>query len=199
MGALFDGLASTAPVVNGASIRLVADDSEIRQSRLIDSTPTTTSCRRPDRQRTFTDPLSGVAITTAGLRYRYGGAYRGQGKGPLPGHGAPGGTHRLHRDVLEDGLTATPAVATGHERGRRGQVRIFRDDVLVATVAGSATSWSDPDRVPGATYSYRIKAIDWSTWLALGHDRGADVRPEAGNHDRLVRRSGRWHGAGHGQ
>jgi len=37
---------------------------------------------------------------------------------------------------------------------------IYRDAVLVATVAGSATAWSDFSLSPGTTYAYTVKAVD---------------------------------------
>jgi hypothetical protein len=160
---LFDGFSSTSPVANGASIRLVADDAERRQSFLLDTTPSTTSFVDAPLAvgKTFTDPLSGVAITTVGIVTDAAGHPALRVKVVFPNTAPPAAPTGFTATSSVDGLTATlgwnPAVtAVGV-----ASYRIYRDDVLVATLDGSATSYADPDRIPGATYSYRIQAIDW--------------------------------------
>ena len=160
---LFDGFASTAPVVNGASIRLVADDDELRQSFLLDTTPGTTSFADAALAvgKTFADPLSGLAITTVGIVTDTAGHPAIKVKVLFANTVPPAAPTGFTAASSIDGTTATlgwnPAVTAVGVAG----YRIYRDDVLVASLDGSATSWTDPDRVPGTTYGYRIQAIDW--------------------------------------
>ena len=64
----FDAFSSTSPAVNGVIIRLAPDGGAVR-SRLIDTTPGTTSFIDAPLAvgRTFTDPTSGLTITTVAL------------------------------------------------------------------------------------------------------------------------------------
>lgn len=65
----FDNFGSTAPVVNGVSIRLGPPYGTISQSLLIDTTPETTSFSDAPLtvNKTFGDPLKSITITATGL------------------------------------------------------------------------------------------------------------------------------------
>lgn len=160
---LFDGFASTAPVANGASIRLVGDDSDRTQSWLIDTTPSTTSFTDAPLAvgKTFTDPKSGIAITTLGIVTDSAGHPALKLKVLFPNTAPPAAPTGFAATSSNDGLTATLSWTAAETAVGVAGYRIYRDEVLVATVPGSATTYADPDRVPGGSYGYRIEAIDW--------------------------------------
>jgi hypothetical protein len=160
---LFDGFASTAPVVNGASIRLVADDDDRRQSFLIDTTPSTTSFDDAPLRvgRTFRDPLSKVAITTVAIVTDTAGHPALKVKVVFPNTAPPTAPGGFTATSSADGVTSTLSWSPAVTAVGVASYRVYRDDVLVATVPGTQTGYTDPDRTPGATYSYRVEAIDW--------------------------------------
>jgi gametolysin peptidase M11 len=160
---LFDGFASTDPVVNGASIRLVADDNELRQSFLIDTTPSSTSFDdAPLRAgRTFRDPLSGVAITTVGIVTDTAGHPALKMKVVFPNTAPPTAPGNFKATSSTDGVTASLSWSPAVTAVGVAKYRIYRDGALIATVPGSATKYADAGRVPGTTYGYRIEAVDW--------------------------------------
>ena len=162
-GALFDGFASTAPVANGATIRLVADDTARTQSWLIDATPATTAFSDAPLAvgKTFTDPLSGVAITMVGIVTDAAGHPAARIKVLFPNTAPPAAPTAFTASSSNDGLTATLSWNAAATAVGVASYRVYRDDVLVATLGPSARTYTDPDRVPGATYGYRIQAIDW--------------------------------------
>ena len=63
---VFDAFSSTAPVVNGVSIRLAPPYTTITQSQLIDATPATSSFSDAALAvgQTFYDPIKGITATT---------------------------------------------------------------------------------------------------------------------------------------
>jgi hypothetical protein len=65
-GSAFDAFSVVDPVVNGVTVRLSGDLTARRQSRLVDSTPATTSFLDAPliSGMTLTDPVSGVSVTT---------------------------------------------------------------------------------------------------------------------------------------
>lgn len=162
-GTLFDGFASTAPVVNGVSIRLVADDSRRIQSWLLDATPSTTSFADAALAvgQTFTDPLSKIAITTKGIVTDGAGKPALKVKVLFPNTPPPSAPSGFTGTSSRDGLTATLSWSPAESQVGVAGYRIYRDDALVASLPASATGYTDPDRTPGETYAYRIEAIDW--------------------------------------
>jgi hypothetical protein len=64
----YDNFSPTDPAVNGVLVRLAPDKTTIAQSALLDMTPATTT--RDDAAllagQTFTDPVSGISVTTTG-------------------------------------------------------------------------------------------------------------------------------------
>jgi hypothetical protein len=162
-GGLWDGFSSTAPVVNGVTIRLVADDSQRVQSWLVDTTPATTSFVDAPLVvgQTLTDPLSGIAITTVGLVTDAAGNRAAKVKVVFPNTAAPAAPADFTATSSSDGLTASLSWDPAATAVGVASYRVYRDEVLVATVEGSATSFTDPGRSPGAAYAYRIEAIDW--------------------------------------
>ena len=160
---LFDGFSSTAPVTNGASIRLVADDTDRRQSFLLDTTPGTSSFADAPLAvgKTFTDPLSRVAITTVGIVTDAAGKPALKLKVVFPNTAAPEAPGSFTATSSSDGLTATLSWKPAVTAVGVASYRLYRDEVLLATLPGSAVEYTDPDRVPGATHTYRIEAIDF--------------------------------------
>ncbi len=162
-GTLFDGFAPTAPVVNGATIRLVGDDTVRTQSWLIDTTPATTAFSDAPLGvgKTFTDPLSGIAITTLGMVTDAAGHPAVKIRVLFPNTAPPAAPGGFTATSSNDGLTASLSWSAASTAVGVASYRVYRDDVLVATLAASARTFSDSDRVPGTTYGYRIQAIDW--------------------------------------
>ena len=160
---LFDGFDSTDPIANGASIRLVADDDERRQSFLLDTTPGTSSFDDAPLRvgRTFTDPLSGIAVTTVGLVTDTAGHNAVKLKVVFPNTPPPSAPGSFKATSSSDGLTATLSWTPASTAVGVASYRIYRDDVLIATVGGTKTAYADAGREPGTTYSYRIQAVDW--------------------------------------
>jgi hypothetical protein len=67
-GSQFETFTSTAPVVNGVTIRITSGYTTLLQTQLIDTTPTTTSFSDAPLGvgKTFIDPVTQVSITTVG-------------------------------------------------------------------------------------------------------------------------------------
>jgi hypothetical protein len=160
---LFDGFSSTAPVANGASIRLVGDDDVRTQSWLIDTTPSTSSFNDAPLAvgKTFTDPKSGIAITTLGIVTDDLGHPALSVRVLFPNTAPPAAPAGFTAASSDDGTSALLSWAPAPTLVGVATYRIYRDEALVATLDGAATSWTDPKREPGATYTYRIEAIDW--------------------------------------
>ena len=159
---LFDGFASTAPVANGASIRLVADDTVRTQSWLIDTTPSTSSFSDAPLAigKTFTDPQSGIAITTLGFVTDAAGHKALKVKVLFPNTPPPTAPADFTATSSNDGLTATLSWTVAATPVGVALYRVYRDEVLLGTVDGLTTTYTDPDRTPGASYSYRVEAVD---------------------------------------
>jgi hypothetical protein len=161
VGSNFDNFSASDPAVNGVSLRIANDWGSIIQSKLIDTTPTTSSYNDAPLAvgATFTDPLSGASIATVSIGSRtaqvtisWGG---GGGAPDTTAPSMPGSLTAAMNGATASRLTWTASSdnvgVTGYEVRRGG--------VLLATVAGSPYDDAGP-LVAGATYSYTVTAVD---------------------------------------
>jgi Gametolysin peptidase M11 len=171
VGSNFDNFSTSDPAVNGVSLRIANDWGAIIQSKLIDTTPATSSYNDAPLTvgATFTDPLSGASITTVSIGSRtaqvlisWGGG-GGGGTTDTTAPTTPGGLTAAMNGATASRLTWTASTdnvgVTGYQVRRGG--------VLLATVAGSPYNDNGP-LVAGATYGYTVIAVD-----AAGNSSGA--------------------------
>ena len=166
-GSYFDNFAATDPAVNGVTVRLAADYTTRSQSKLIDTTPGTTSFGDAPLGvgKTFTDPLSGVSITTqsvssAGATVLISLA---GGGGDAQAPTAPTNLVASSSGSTSIGLSWS---ASSDNVGVTGY-RISRNGSQVATVSG--TSWTDSGLAVATSYTYSVAA----------HDAAGNVSPAA--------------------
>jgi hypothetical protein len=161
VGSNFDNFGTSDPAVNGVSLRIANDWGSIIQSKLIDTTPATSSYNDAPLAvgATFTDPLSGASITTVSIGSRTAQV--------LISWGGGGGTTDTTAPSMPGGLTAAMNGATASQLtwtastdnvGVTGY-QVLRGGVLLATVAASPYNDSGP-LVAGATYGYTVIAVD---------------------------------------
>jgi chitodextrinase len=155
---LFDAFSALDPAVNGVSIRLAPDTSQLVQSKLLDATPETTTFTDAPLAvgRTLTDLVSGVRFTTVAV-----GTSGATVSIQLPGGGpdtqaptAPGGLAATALSSSSIGLSWT---ASADAVGVTGY-RVYRGGVQVATETG--TSWTDSGLTPSTAYAYQVVAYD---------------------------------------
>lgn len=153
-GGLIDTFLATDPVVNGVSIRLNPDTSRI-QSKLIDTTPATTSFTDAALAvgRTFTDPVSSVSITTVSVGPD--GAVVDVAWGPDAV--APSGITGLAATPQANGTMRLSWGAASDNIGVAGY-EISRDGTTMTTVA--TTSYTDAAVTAGASYTWTVRAYD---------------------------------------
>jgi hypothetical protein len=169
VGSNFDNFGASDPAVNGVSLRIANDWGGIVQSKLIDTTPATSSYNDAPLGvgATFTDPLSGASITTVSIASRtaqvlvsWGG---GGGAPDTTVPSTPTGLAAAMNGATASRLTWTASTdnvgVTGYE--------VRRDGVLLGTVAGSPFNDGGP-LTAGATYGYTVVAVD-----AAGNHSGA--------------------------
>ena len=159
-GSYFDNFGATDPAVNGVTIRLAADYSSRTQSKLIDTTSATTSFSDAPLAvgRTFTDPLSGVSVTTqsvssAGATVLIALA-GGGGGGDTQAPTSPGNLVASASGMTSIALSWS---ASTDNVGVAGY-RISRNGNQVATVSG--LSWTDSGLAVGTSYTYSVVAYD---------------------------------------
>jgi hypothetical protein len=172
VGSNFDNFGASDPAVNGVSLRIANDWGAIIQSKLIDTTPATSSYNDAPLAvgATFTDPLSGASITTVSIGSRtaqvlisWGGGGGGGSTPDTTPPTTPGGLTAAMNGATASRLTwtaSTDAVGVTGYQVRRG-------GVLLATVAASPYDDAGP-LTPGATYGYTVIAVD-----AAGNSSGA--------------------------
>jgi chitodextrinase len=169
VGSNFDNFGASDPAVNGVSLRIANDWGGIIQSKLIDTTPATSSYNDAPLAvgATFTDPVSGASITTVSVASRtaqvlisWGG---GGGAPDTTVPSTPGGLVAAMNGATASRLTWT---ASNDNVGVTGY-EVRRDGVLLGTVAGSPYNDAGP-LVAGATYGYTVVAVD-----AAGNHSGA--------------------------
>jgi cellulose 1,4-beta-cellobiosidase len=142
------------------TIRVAADYSTRSQSWLVDTTPGTTSYGDAPLAvgRTFSDPLSGVSITTvsvstsgATVSISLGGGGTGADT-QVPN--APTNLVATGTGSMTMGLSWTAATDNVGVAG----YRVSRNGSQVATTTG--TSWNDSGLTPATTYAYSVVAYD---------------------------------------
>ena len=150
--------------MTGVTIRLAPDMSVRTQSLLLDTTPATSSFNDAALAagKTFTDPVSGVSITTvsvsstgATVRVAFGGS-----EPPPPS--VPDTQAPTAPTGLAAGATAATSVsltwnASTDNVGVAGY-RVYRGAALLATVSG--TGYNDTGVSPQTTYGYSVVAVD---------------------------------------
>jgi fibronectin type 3 domain-containing protein len=151
---LFDPFSSTAPVVNGVSIRIAPDTRRI-PSQLIDTTPETTTFNDAALAagRTFTDLVNGITITTLSTSSTSASVRVQVGPDVVP-PSAPGGLTATISSPSSIALAWTEATddleVAGYIVRRNGQ--------QIANLAG--LSHVDTNLVQGTTYGYTVAAYD---------------------------------------
>jgi len=154
-GAYFDAFAGSDPVVNGVSVRYSNDWNTIVQSKLIDTTPTTTTFNDAALAvgSSFTDPVSGVTVTTVSIAAGNAVVHLDWGADTI----AP--TQPGAITVTKTG-TSTAQLTWGASTDNRGVsgYRVSRDGGSPVTV--SSTSFNDSGLNPGQTYQYSVVAFD---------------------------------------
>jgi chitodextrinase len=151
----FDNFSASDPVVNGVSLRIANDWNTIIQSKLIDTTPATSSWLDGALAvgASFTDPLVGVTVTTVSVSG--GVATVNVSWGPdVISPSQPGSLAVAMTGVSTARLTW--AAATDNVGVTGYQVR--RDGNLLNTVTG--TSFDDAGLVARTTYGYTVVAVD---------------------------------------
>jgi chitodextrinase len=165
-GSYFDNFSSTDPAVTGVTVRVAADYTTRTQSWLVDTTPGTTSFGDAPLAvgRTFTDPLSGVSVTTvsvspsgASVSISLGG-----GGSDTQAPSTPAGLSASGTGMTTMALSWS---ASSDNVGVAGY-RVSRNGSQVATTSG--TSWNDSGLAASTTYSYSVVAYD-----AAGNTSGA--------------------------
>jgi hypothetical protein len=153
-GLYFDNFSSTDPAVKGVSIRLSNDWTSIIQSKLLDATPATSSFGDAPLLpgATFTDPLSGVNITT--LSVGAGGASVQIDWGEDTS--APSTPPSLSASLTSPSSGRLTWGASTDNRGVTGY-RVSRGLTILGTV--TTTSYDDTGLAPG-TYGYSVVALD---------------------------------------
>ena len=165
-GSYFDNFSSTDPAVTGVTVRVAADYTTRTQSWLVDTTPGTTSFSDAPLAvgRTFTDPLSGVSVTT--LSVSPSGASvsisLGGGGSDTQAPSTPAGLSASGTGMTTMALSWS---ASSDNVGVAGY-RVSRNGTQVATTTG--TSWNDSGLAASTTYSYSVVAYD-----AAGNTSGA--------------------------
>ncbi|HEX8025933.1 MAG TPA: fibronectin type III domain-containing protein, partial [Candidatus Limnocylindrales bacterium] len=154
-GTSFDAFSPSDPVVNGVSVRYSNDWSTIVQSKLIDTTPATTTFNDAALApgRSFYDPVSGVTVTTVSISAGNAVVHLDWGTDTVP-PSQPGAI-----SVTKTG-TNTAQLTWGASTDNRGVTgyRVSRDGTLLNTV--STTSFNDSGLNPGQTYQYSVVAVD---------------------------------------
>jgi hypothetical protein len=153
-GLYFDNFSTSDPAVKGVSIRLSNDWTSIIQSKLLDATPGTSSYSDASLLpgATFTDPFSGVSITTVSV---------GSGGATVQIDWAADGVAPSKPSNLTASLTGatTSRLTWGVSTDNRGVTgyRVSRDSTVLDTV--TTTSFNDSGLTPG-TYGYTVVALD---------------------------------------
>jgi hypothetical protein len=156
-GSYFDTFGPSDPAVTGVSIRLSYDWSTIIQSQLLDTTPDTSSYSDAPLQvgQSFTDPLSGVTITTVSVSGGVATVNVSWGPDGI----APSTPTNV--GVASTGATTAQVTwsASTDNVGVAGY-RVYRDNVLRGTV--TTPSFNDSGLTGGQSYSYAVEAFDAS-------------------------------------
>ena len=155
--ATFDDFPSTDPVVTGVSVRLAPDFATIVQSQLIDGNPATpTFADAPfGAGLSFTDPVSGVTMTT--ITVSPGGASVSIQFPGGPDTQAPTQPGGLTAATTSSSSIKLAWTASSDNVGVSGY-EIRRGGVPIATVTG--TTYIDSGLLALTTYAYEVRAVD---------------------------------------
>jgi hypothetical protein len=154
-GTQFDNFSPSDPVVNGVSVRYANDWNTIIQSKLIDTTPGTSTWSDAALSvgHSFWDPVSGVTVSTVSLGGGSAQVNLSWGPDTLP-PSQPG-----NLNVAKTGNTTARLTwsASTDNMGVTGY-QVSRDGTYLATVSG--TSYDDGGLAGGTTYLYSVVAVD---------------------------------------
>jgi chitodextrinase len=154
-GTQFDNFSPSDPVVNGVSVRYSNDWNTIVQSKLIDTTPATStwSDAALGVGASFWDPVSGVTVTTVSLGGGSAVVNLSWGADTTPPT-QPGNLNATSTGATTARLSWTASTDGGGVAG----YRVSRDGALRATVTG--TTYDDTGLAGGTTYQYSVVAFD---------------------------------------
>jgi hypothetical protein len=154
-GTQFDNFSPTDAVVNGVSVRYSDDWNTIIQSKLIDTTPATSTYDDAALAagQAFFDPVSGITVTTVSVGGGSAVVNLNWGADTTPPT-QPGNLNASSTGATTANLTWT---ASTDARGVTGY-DVWRDGVLRGTVSG--TTFGDTGLVGGTTYNYSVIARD---------------------------------------
>jgi hypothetical protein len=156
-GTYFDNFSSTNPAVRGVTIRIAGGWSQITQTQLIDTRPSTTSFADAPLSvgRTFRDYKSGTTIKVISVSSTAAVVYITM----PPDITAPAAPAAFSATLTSPTDVTLSWGAAADNRAVAGY-RIWRDGVLIATLGAQARSLVDPGRAASTTYTYTIRAID---------------------------------------
>ena len=153
-GTYFDNFTASDPVVNGVTVRIGADYNVRSQSRLLDTTPLTSSFGDAALAvgQTFSDPLSGVTVTTqsvsggsAAVHVSFDGVV--PPPQPPPDTTPPTAPTNLRATVNKGGVTALAWNASSDNVAVTGY-RLYRNGSLFSTVRFKSAGTLDMPQGP---------------------------------------------------
>jgi hypothetical protein len=151
----FDNFSSSDPVVNGVTIRISNDWNTIIQSKLIDTTPATSTYNDAPLATgaTFTDPLANVNITTVSVGGGNAVVHIAWG----PDTVAPSTPGNLTASLVGGTGAHLAWTASSDNIGVTGY-QVSRDGTVLGTTTG--TTWDQSGLATNTTYVYSVVAFD---------------------------------------
>jgi chitodextrinase len=175
----FDNFSWADPVVNGVLVRLAPDKTTVAQSALLDMTPATST--RSDAAllvgQTFSDPVSGLSVTTTAVTPNgatISVSFGGGGGGTVTDTTAPTAPGNLTATATATSVSLAWTASTDNV-GVSGY-RILRDGLLVNTTTG--TCYTDTGLVPGTAYLYSVEAYDAAGNSSTAPDASIATAPD---------------------
>ncbi|MEA2538508.1 MAG: hypothetical protein QOF11_2742 [Chloroflexota bacterium] len=157
-GTFFDNFSSSAPAVNGVTIRISPDAPSpswsVVQTQLVDTTPTTATYADAPLAvgQVLTDPVSGLRITTLS-------AGSGTATVSVVDPVAPGPPSSLQA-TTPNATTVNLSWAAATDNVGVDHYQVSRDGAPIGSPTG--TSFNDTGRAPHTTYAYTVSAVDGS-------------------------------------
>jgi chitodextrinase len=169
-GTSFDNFLSSDPVVNGVSVRISNDWNTIIQSKLIDTTPATSTYADAALAvgASFTDPVSGVTVTTVSIAAGVASVRLTWGPDGI----APTTPGNLSASMTGASTARLSWTASTDNTGVTGY-RVSRNGTLLGTVTG--TTFDDSGLVAGSTYGYSVVAFDGANNTSAAATRSLTV------------------------
>lgn len=152
-GGVFDSYSATDPVVQGVSIRVDPNPTEITQSLLLDANPQTATLGDAPFAEGNVFTADGVTIAVSGVS---AGSATVDVTFDPPDTTAPSVPSPVTATAGESSVALSWPASTD-DVGVAGY-RVYRGGSLVHTT--TATSWTDSSVTAGTTYSYRVDAYD---------------------------------------